>query len=283
MRVIEPHQLSTPKKTYPTPRLFIFLLLSVAMLGGFGLWLGSGHHSTLGLKKAFGAEQGDQTTRQDYRFFGLPEFADMYKGLAYPNTRLLDRPPIILGEPAADTRLQTIALSRGYELQRVPVSTISKVDDLATEDNLLQPKAMAAWLSLKASAASSNIQLSITSGYRSIDLQRRLFADKLQEAKITAGQIASGNVDDKIVAILSTTTIPGYSRHHNGYTIDIECGNERQAFKETTCYKWLSTDNYLNAKKAGWLPSHPNGVSSHEAEPEPNQLVWVGNEMLMKE
>jgi len=87
--------------------------------------------------------------------------------------------------------------------------------------------------------------------------------------------------DSELDGILATTAIPGYSRHHTGYTVDIGCGNEPAiAFELTVCFDWLSANNYKNAKTYGWIPSYPEGAGQQGPEPETWEYVWVGIDAL---
>jgi LAS superfamily LD-carboxypeptidase LdcB len=76
--------------------------------------------------------------------------------------------------------------------------------------------------------------------------------------------------------------VPGYSRHHTGYTIDLWCEDGSSTFLSSSCYKWISDNNYLKAKQSGWIPSYPAGTDDQGPEPEPWEYVWVGTERLME-
>lgn len=114
-------------------------------------------------------------------------------------------------------------------------------------------------------------------------MQRQLFLSRLRASGVSTAQIANGQADSQIVTVLSQAAIPGYSRHHTGYTVDFVCANGTQTFETTTCFKWLSADNYLNAKKYGWIPSYPDGANQQGPEPEPWEYVWVGVPTLLKD
>jgi LAS superfamily LD-carboxypeptidase LdcB len=73
------------------------------------------------------------------------------------------------------------------------------------------------------------------------------------------------------------TAVPGYSRHHTGYTVDIACENQTTlSFIYTVCFKWLSQNNYERTKKFGWIPSYPEEAVLQGPEPESWEYVWVG-------
>ncbi len=222
--------------------------------------------------------------RQEFKQFAGDDFKILYESIAYPNTQHLLQPPEITGNLEADNRIRTIALSRGYVLRSVPVAPIEKSNepDLAS-DGLLQQKALAAWGELKSAAHEAGIPLKLNSGYRSVEMQRQLFLGRLRALNVTTSQIARGQADSQVVEVLSRAAIPGYSRHHTGYTIDLLCGTAVQAFETTTCFKWLSQDNYINAKKFGWIPSYPENTNNQGPEPESWEYVWVGKNAVLRD
>jgi LAS superfamily LD-carboxypeptidase LdcB len=123
-------------------------------------------------------------------------------------------------------------------------------------------------------------------------LQRSIFNDALQQVAIqkigrayTSAEIISGNADDGINAVLDTRSIPGYSKHHTGYTIDVTdsgSGLQFTAFRNTPAYSWMSANNYYNAKRFGFIPSYPTGGASYGPQPEAWEYVWVGEQALLK-
>ncbi len=96
-------------------------------------------------------------------------------------------------------------------------------------------------------------------------------------------KIISGESDKEINDILITRSIPGYSKHHTGYTIDIGCGNYLldYSFADTECFDWLAVNNYENAKRFGFIPSYPENSGKQGPEPEPWEYVWVGEDVLL--
>lgn len=213
-----------------------------------------------------------------FRFFTGDQFQRLYESLSFPNTQSIVAPPMITGNQAADARIQTIAISRGYKLRSVPVLPIVKTNaPRLTDDDLLQPKAFNGWQVLQQMAKQDGIPLALNSGYRSIDSQRSLFVGRLRANGGDINQIAAGLADAVVVQTLHMTAPPGYSRHHTGYTIDLLCDDGTgRAFEKTACYNWISANNYDKAKRAGWVPSYPEGASDQGPEPEPWEYVWVG-------
>lgn len=163
----------------------------------------------------------------------------------------------------------------------MPVGSIHKIHEPRLEDDdLLQPLAAVSWLSLKEAAQRHGLSLSLTSAYRSPEYQRNLFMSHLGAHGVVVAQIASGSADAAINAVLSQVAIPGYSRHHTGYAIDLWCEDGSTAFLSSSCFQWISADNYRVAKEHGWIPSYPEGVDLQGPEPEPWEYVWVGEILL---
>ena len=96
-------------------------------------------------------------------------------------------------------------------------------------------------------------------------------------------QIANGEADAAINQILNFYSIPGYSKHHTGYAIDIEdSGSGLDGFATTKGFAWISANNYENAKRFGFIPSYPDGATNQGPVPEPWEYVWVGRDNLLE-
>lgn len=215
-----------------------------------------------------------------YKTFTGEQFKNFYEKavLTYQNldTADLTTKPAIRQNPEADKKIQAIAEKRGYKLR--PQAIESKLQ--FTDGQRLQQEAIQSWLLLKSTAAADGIQLELVSGYRSIVDQKQIFNDTLG-ATVTDEQIAAGTADSQIDEVLKTTSIPGYSRHHTGFTVDFGCGNKiLTIFAQTPCYEWLSKFNYLNAKRFGFIPSYPQGAGNQGPDPEAWEYVWVGERNL---
>ncbi len=263
-------------------------LLAVVVIAGVAFWL-----FTKG-DKAFAPEQEavEQSPSQNtavepevpkvraLKAFTAEEFRQLYETSVYPNLQALDSSFSISGNPDADKRIRRLAEARGYEKRGIPVAPIYKIgEEGLTDDDLLQEKALVAWQELKKSAHGDGIPLTIISGYRSPEYQRDLFMERLRARGVTPAQVAAGQADAAVNDILRFAAIPGYSRHHTGYAIDLACkGNT--VFENSECFQWISKDNYQKAKEAGWVPSYPEGLTSVGPEPEPWEYVWVGKEAL---
>lgn len=282
MRVLEPHHFersAKKRKALPfTKRLLRAGLLAVLLLTAgyvvFGQKVGAPSHKNDEGNASISVQAPHKVLKQ----FTAEQFKALYNSHIYPNTEPIDTPPSITGNEKADARIRKLAEKRGYKLTATPVASIVHTEEPRLEDNdLLQPNALIAWQDLKAAATKDGITLTMTSAYRSIEFQRQLFLGRLQAAGVNVGRILEGYADDEIDAVLSRAAIPGYSRHHTGYTIDLSCnGVGLENFINTTCYKWLSKNNFENVKKAGWVPSYPEGVGGTGPEPESWEFIWVG-------
>lgn len=206
-------------------------------------------------------------------------FKELYQSVAYPNTQEIIDPPVITGDSAADARIRSRAEARGYHLSRIPMGAIVKIKDETRldSDDLLQPLAAEAWYKIKQAGKSEGYPLTLISAYRSPEYQRAMFIQRIYVSGVTLAQLASGSADATIDSILQITAVPGYSRHHTGYTVDFWCEDGSVTFLTSSCYRWLSADGYQKAMEFGWIPSYPEGASEQGPEPEPWEYVWVGS------
>lgn len=209
------------------------------------------------------------------KIFTGEQFRDLYNNFAYPNTEYINEDTIITGNPDADKHIQSLAIKRGYLRRSAPVTdTFRVVQEGGVE---LQERAVQPWLDLKNAAKTAGLDLNLTAAYRSSKDQREIFLEQLNAYRINVSRIPEGIYDSQINQVLTSVAVPGYSRHHTGYTIDVSCGNVGgSSFKFTACFKWLEADNYKNSKLYGWIPSYPDGAGLQGPEPEPWEYVWVG-------
>ncbi len=226
------------------------------------------------------AAVSSDTTQKPVKQFTGEEFKNLYHSIAYPNTQKITDPIPITGNITADNEIRKLAQNRGYITTSIPVQSIDKIAGFEESDNLLQPLAYKSWLDLKSAAQNAKIPLVIFSAYRSPEYQRNLFMSRLLATGVTVNQIALGQGDSQIETTLYKTAVPGYSRHHTGYTVDFWCEDGSSVFANSICFNWLNKNNYQNVKEKGWIPSYPSGANEQGPEPEPWEYVWVGRDTL---
>lgn len=288
MRVVEPRHFSHLKKEKKHSAKRLLPLLSLPLVG-VAVWYAWSH------PPKFSREETKQNPAQVepiptepkpekpkmIKTFSGNDFKLLFQSLAHPNTQPFLNPPSITGNTAADARIRTIAEKRGYRLTAIPVSAIVRTEEATlNNDDLLQPLAYKGWLDLKAAAQKEAIPLAMFSGYRSPEFQRDLFLERLYDRGVTADEIARGTADAAVEATLIMTALPGYSRHHSGYTADFKCEDGSPNFGASICFRWLNENNYARAKQHGWIPSYPEEAELQGPEPEPWEYIWVGTEAL---
>lgn len=288
MRVVEPHQfngIETPAKKSHRPKVF-GALCAVVLLAGAVTAIRSFNSPAKPTQSAAQqsnsqstttAVEGATVTKTELKDFNGQEFKTFFEAIAYPNTVEVRDAPEITGNPEADLRIQALAVTRGYKLRYIAAN-----QPLAVDEFYLQQKAIEPWNQLKAAAKADGHTLKIIAAFRSINDQRQLFLERLSATGVTASQIANGAANDEVVGVLNTTAPPGYSRHHSGFAVDLDCPSNPGAFVNTACFRWLSTNNYKNAKKFGWIPSYPNNATNQGPEPEPWEYTWVGQDTLLQ-
>jgi LAS superfamily LD-carboxypeptidase LdcB len=202
-----------------------------------------------------------------YKTFSGEDFKNFYDSFQYSKVDKITAKPIIRGNSQADIKIQSIAENRGYKLR------------YEAQCKCLQTETMQAFIGLQTEAKKSGLNLVLVSGFRSVNDQRNIFNAEI--SGLSNSEIISGSADNKINSILITRSIPGYSRHHTGYTIDLGCNSQNLVnFKNTPCYEWISENNYENVKKFGFIPSYPVGAINQGPDPEQWEYVWVGQESL---
>ncbi len=292
MRVVEPSQFigNTPSKK---KRRISLKLASVGFVAIVFVWVFTARHAsspsieTVNQILTQPAEssdievdeenpQSEQSKTPVLRQFTDNEFKVFYDNLLQPNLTRVENPPVISGNDIADARIRKIAEDRGYRLRSSPTVTLSTVDGFAVHSPLVSD-----WPKLKAEASKAGLSISIVSSYRSVDSQRSLFLERLAATGATIEQVAAGTADDKVNEVLITSSIPGYSKHHTGYTLDIACaGYAFENFKNSPCQTWISADNYKVAKENGFIPSYPPKADVQGPDPEAWEYVWVGTELM---
>ena len=203
------------------------------------------------------------------RRFSGRQFKELLDSVTLPNLVNIADVPAITGEVQTDERIREVAEDRGYRLQPV-VATLDEL--VSVEQKLLQPEAARAYGALRAAARQAGHQLILRSAYRGFDVQRYLLFRHLKEPFTS----------ERIRRALRVVAPPGYSRHQTGYAVDLETpGYGINDFKHSDAYDWLAADNFLQAKRHGFIPSYPAGVENQGPDPEPWEFFYVGVDELM--
>lgn len=199
-----------------------------------------------------------------------------YDQIRQVNTSSIPLPPPITRNEIADNRIIALAEMRGYRLRTESEISMPFYGGVRVQKSVIND-----WENMRQAAARDGVIMSITSGYRSIEQQRQLFLNRLLSQGATVRSIVEGKADSAVIEVLKTTALPGYSKHHSGYTIDLLCsGTAFDDFKESQCHTWLSANNYEQAFKYGFIPSYPEDADLQGPEPEAWEYVWVGVENL---
>jgi hypothetical protein len=223
-----------------------------------------------------------------YKTFTPNGFKKLYDDLDFEHLDVITQLPSIMDDEVIDAHLRTLAEKRGYQVRKK-----TELEPLDTIDGIyLQPMAIKSFALLKSEALKNGIQLGILSGYRSIDAQKVFFNKVYKEWALrrigrtyTRDELINGTADSFLNWILDTTSIPGYSKHHSGYAVDfVELGSKKQfvQFDETRAHRWLSANNFYNAKRFGFIPSYPEGAVAQGPVPEAWEYVWVGLDLLTR-
>jgi hypothetical protein len=201
-----------------------------------------------------------------------PEFQQIYEQYNYFKAQTRISNITITDNSQVDKYILQIAEKRGYKLRGN-----ASIGDLVEYDGfLMQPEMKLSIENIKAKAKSDGIKLTLVSAYRSPEDQKPLFVGTLAPEYPTDDLLA-GKFDNDLVRVMNIASPPGYSRHHTGYTVDFGCQNEIKAFKYTSCFNWISKNNYQNIRNFGMIPSYPPDVFNQGPLPEEWEYVWVGD------
>ncbi len=288
MRVVEPHQFQKLPKKKPKKPWLLLVCAIVIFAGSLFLWLSNSAKPPLKQDELSGNNKPAPVSAPSPRSGALKQFTgeqfkQLYQSMVYPNTQQFSDLPPITGNTEADARIRSMAEAKGYQPTSVPSQAIVKINEPRLDnDDLLQPLAAQGWGELKAASLKDNISLSLISAYRSPEYQRNLFMQRLQTQGATPAQVAAARADIAVQNVLNQAALPGYSRHHTGYVVDLWCEDGSSTFLSSSCFKWISANNYQHAKEYGWIPSYPEGANEQGPEPEPWEYVWVGRDRLIE-
>jgi len=116
-------------------------------------------------------------------------------------------------------------------------------EDIFEREQRLIPEATEALHNMREAASSSNVELKIVSGFRTIAYQANLFQRKLDQGHA-------------VQEILAVSAPPGFSEHHSGRAVDLTtrgCKPLEEDFGHTSAYQWL----LANARFFGFRESYP--------------------------
>ena len=189
------------------------------------------------------------------------------------------------GNEKANAVAVAIAEKRGFT-KRMMVSDESKLLPIETQ-RLQKPMADSLNNMFKEMKA-QKLKIKLLSGFRGADEQAQIFNEEFKAEsnrqigrEFTTQEIIENKADSVINNTLTSIALPGYSRHHFGYTVDLTQEDvDYQKFDMTASYEWMSKNNFYNTKKFGIIPSYPKGVSEQGPEPESWEFVYIGNELL---
>ncbi|MDJ0664437.1 MAG: M15 family metallopeptidase [Acidimicrobiia bacterium] len=198
---------------------------------------------------------------EELREFTGEEFNDLFTTARLDNLSPIGPAPSITGDPAVDERIRQIGEERGYRRRPLPSGPLASVGG-----QLMQTSAVEAWLALRDAAKTAGHTLVLESTYRSHAEQTSILLRRLYSTS-----------DSAIDYRLRYAAVPGYSKHHTGYAIDItQPGYAFYNFGASPAYQWLSANNYANAKKHGWIPSYPPDAGLQGPLPEAWEFTYVG-------
>jgi LAS superfamily LD-carboxypeptidase LdcB/murein DD-endopeptidase MepM/ murein hydrolase activator NlpD/muramidase (phage lysozyme) len=119
----------------------------------------------------------------------------------------------------------------------------SKADLQKVGNQYLDKEAAAAFKKMAADAAQAGVQLSVVSGFRSVERQKQVFESVRKQRGQTPEQRAK------------VSAPPGFSQHHTGLALDIN--STEASFGKTPAFKWLQN----NASKYGFTMPFTKGNS----------------------
>ena len=205
--------------------------------------------------------------------------------LSYPNTKSEYGGLDYFGDPALNKVATDIALQRGF----VKRSVVADESQMIYYEGYPIQKLMGDSMSKMFKEMRENgHSIIFLSGHRGIVEQSQVFGQEFTKQSFAIlgheasnEEILNRKADAVISKSLETVALPGYSRHHLGYTIDVtESGTYYKDFEKTGSYEWMSKDNFANLKKYGIIPSYPKGVQDQGPEPESWEFVYVGTDIL---
>jgi D-alanyl-D-alanine carboxypeptidase len=228
-------------------------------------------------------EDGDNFLR--HRYFTDDDFKDYLTKLdfekLFPTAPIISTSGTITSLPAVDTYIQAFGQKRGYIVRK----TIEPSGLLPLEDFSFFNQGVEYYNSMKSEARKEGVSFVISSGFRDFEAQKKLWQEQYNSVANTLlgripedSQILSSGVDEVLDKTMARVAAPGFSRHHTGMAIDLNDEFTSKPFDQTPAFAWLSKNNYLNAKKFGFMPSYPKVEIDIKFGPNPEswEYVFVG-------
>jgi D-alanyl-D-alanine carboxypeptidase len=224
-----------------------------------------------------------------YKVFEGSQWKDLYEKakLSYENITNDYTGLNYFGEDNVNQVAIDLATKRGFTKRSLVADQSQLVN---VEGYLIQPKMADSIKELFKEMRDNGLSITFLSGFRGIPEQSTVFGEEFykqsiinRNREISNQEILDRKADGVFNKSYDTVALPGYSRHHYGYTIDVtEPGTYYKSFESTKAYEWMSRDNFYNVKKHGLIPSYPKGVEYQGPEPESWEFVYVGTENLLR-
>ena len=223
-----------------------------------------------------------------YRYFVGNDWKEVYEKAKVDYTNIKNEGVSLdyFGNPKANEVAVKIAEKRGF-IKRTMVNDENLL--IPFEGQKLQKDMAEALGQMFNEMKAAGLKVKLLSGFRGVEEQTQIFNEEFRTSSIaenskeySAQEIADHKADKSINIALDSIALPGYSRHHFGYTVDLtEDGTDYKKFDTTKSFEWMSKDNFLNSKKYGIIPSYPKGVSEQGPEPESWEFVFVGTKSTL--
>jgi zinc D-Ala-D-Ala carboxypeptidase len=229
----------------PLPLLMSSGLMVIAIAAG-GIWFLNRPTSTVSQQKPVEAKRQEtprQTTSQTAK---TPETTT-------ENTPETPKAP----EETVDNILGHLPYKQASESELVAITSDGSIR--------LQAAAAEKFRQMEADARAQGVNLSVISGYRSVEAQDTLFFDVKEQRVEGASKRAE------------VSAPPGYSEHHTGYALDlgdanVPATNLNPQFEKTAAFQWLEK----NAAKYSFELSFPRD-NPQEISYEPWHWRFVGD------
>lgn len=151
---------------------------------------------------------------------------------------------------------------RSHRLMLQPESTeLANIGlDFAQREQYLHPAAAMAWYALRNAADDVGIDLQVISAFRSVDYQAGIFRRKIE----------NGHCID---SILRVSAAPGFSEHHTGKALDLNCPGHpplEASFERTLTFEWLTEHAFRHGFRLSYPRDNRHGIAF-----EPWHWAWT--------